>query len=301
MLYWKAIGRNTLNLPARAIRYPKGRNVTGFRAQPSYGIFNLRREVLVGYYVGEGIMSQSGFLLIADISGYTEFIQLHNMRKRPIVGDKMADMFESHAEVIISDLLETVIDAIEPKMQLNKLEGDAAFFFCDVTDDKNQSDEIIELMDAANEAFKAKLTELVFVQACGCDPCRQSKNLRLKIVAHKGEFTVQKIRRFEELAGEDVVLVHRLLKNDLKSDEYWLVTPEFYAGLNAENQSLFAKVSQKLENFGTVKLNYLEFSTPEPRNEKVESRSRTFNWFVQAGYFSRMLIKRGLRGKSRGA
>ena len=215
MLYWKAIGRNTLNLPARAIRYPKGRNVTGFRAQPSYGIFNLRREVLVGYYVGEGIMSQSGFLLIADISGYTEFIQLHNMRKRPIVGDKMADMFESHAEVIISDLLETVIDAIEPKMQLNKLEGDAAFFFCDVTDDKNQSDEIIELMDAANEAFKAKLTELVFVQACGCDPCRQSKNLRLKIVAHKGEFTVQKIRRFEELAGEDVVLVHRLLKNDL--------------------------------------------------------------------------------------
>ena len=148
-------------------------------------------------------MSQSGFLLIADISGYTEFIQLHNMRKRPIVGDKMADMFESHAEVIISDLLETVIDAIEPKMQLNKLEGDAAFFFCDVKDDKNQSDEIIELMDAANEAFKAKLTELVFVQACGCDPCRQSKNLRLKIVAHKGEFTVQKIRRFEELAGED--------------------------------------------------------------------------------------------------
>ena len=246
-------------------------------------------------------MSQSGFLLIADISGYTEFIQLHNMRKRSIVGNKMADMYESHAEVIISDLLETVIDEIEPKMQLNKLEGDAAFFFCDSTGEKNQSDDIIELMDAANEAFKAKLEELVFVQACGCDPCRQSKNLRLKIVAHKGVFTVQKIRRFEELAGEDVVLVHRLLKNDLKSDEYWLVTPEFYAGLNAENQSLFAPVTQKLENFGTVNLNYLEFSTPDPRNEKVESRSRTFNWFVQAVYFSRMLLTRGLRHKSRGA
>jgi hypothetical protein len=82
-------------------------------------------------------------------------------------------------------------------------------------------------MEAANEAFKAKADELVFVQACGCDPCLQSKNLRLKIVAHKGEFTVQKIRRFEELAGEDVILVHRLLKNDLNSDEYWLVTADF--------------------------------------------------------------------------
>lgn len=172
-------------------------------------------------------MSQSGFLLIADISGYTEFLQLHNMRKRPVVGNKMADMFESHAEMIISDLLEAVIDKIEPEMQLNKLEGDAAFFFCESTSDAAQADAIIALMEAANEAFKAKADELVFVQACGCDPCLQSKNLRLKIVAHKGEFTVQKIRRFEELAGEDVILVHRLLKNDLNSDEYWLVTADF--------------------------------------------------------------------------
>ncbi len=243
-------------------------------------------------------MPQSGFLLIADISGYTEFLQLHNMRKRPIVGNKMADLFESHAEMIISDLLEAVIDKIEPKMQLNKLEGDAAFFFCENTGEAGQADAIIDLMEAANEAFKAKLSELVFVQACGCDPCLQSKNLRLKIVAHKGEFTVQKIRRFEELAGEDVILIHRLLKNDLQSDEYWLVTADFFADLDRPNQDRFSKLTQRIESFGTVKLNYLEFSTPEPRNEKVEQRSRFVNWFVQAGYFSRRSFKRGRSGKS---
>ena len=33
----------------------------------------------------------------------------------------------------------------------------------------------------------------------------------------------------------------------------------------------------------------------------VESRSRTFNWLVQAVYFSRMLLTRGFRRRSRGA
>ena len=53
------------------------------------------------------------------------------MRKRSIIGKRMAQMYESHAEIKIPDLLEAVISEIEPKTQLNKLEGDAAFFFCD--------------------------------------------------------------------------------------------------------------------------------------------------------------------------
>ena len=129
-------------------------------------------------------MSQAGYLLIADISGYTDFIKLHNLRKKPVFGNKMADMFEVHAETIISDLLETVIEQIEPVMNLNKLEGDAAFFFCIENGSSSQADEIIAAMRHAHRAFQKKASDLVFVQACGCDPCVQSKNLRLKIVAH---------------------------------------------------------------------------------------------------------------------
>ena len=70
----------------------------------------------------------NGFLLIADISGFTEFIKIHNMRKKPIVGNKLASYWESHAEIIIKDLLETIITSLEPIMKLNKIEGDAAFF-----------------------------------------------------------------------------------------------------------------------------------------------------------------------------
>ena len=62
-------------------------------------------------------MQRNGYLLIADISGYTEFVKLHNLSQKPLIGKAVANMFATHAEVVISDLLEAVIDAVEPSMQ----------------------------------------------------------------------------------------------------------------------------------------------------------------------------------------
>ena len=69
-------------------------------------------------------MYNSGYLLIADISGYTNFVKLHNLRQKNVLGKIIADNFEFHAEAIVSDLLEAVIEVIEPTLKLNKLEGD---------------------------------------------------------------------------------------------------------------------------------------------------------------------------------
>ena len=76
-------------------------------------------------------MEKIGYLVIADISGYTQFVKIHNMRKRPIFGEAMAQKWESHAEHIITELLEAIIDTFDDTLMLNKLEGDAAFFFAD--------------------------------------------------------------------------------------------------------------------------------------------------------------------------
>ena len=242
-------------------------------------------------------MSHEGYLLIADISGYTDFIKLHNLRKKPVIGGKIADMFEAHAETIISALLEAVIDQIEPVMSLNKLEGDAAFFFCEGGGNVSKADAIIAAMERANRAFKEKASELVFVQACGCDPCLQSKNLRLKIVAHKGEFAIKKIRQFEEIAGEAVILVHRLLKNSLKSNEYWLLTDAFAEDVSAKYLTDFSKIIEDVDSFGKLPLNVLEFHSPEPENSVTEKRSKIYNWFAQAAYFTKPSMKRLFIGK----
>ena len=55
-----------------------------------------------------------GCLLLADITGYTQY---------------MGDTELTHAQDVVADLLETIVNAIEPAFQLSKLEGDAAFAY----------------------------------------------------------------------------------------------------------------------------------------------------------------------------
>jgi class 3 adenylate cyclase len=59
---------------------------------------------------------QPTFLLIADIAGYTRFMKFHQASL-------------AHAQDIVAQLLEAVIDATQPHLKLAKLEGDAAFFY----------------------------------------------------------------------------------------------------------------------------------------------------------------------------
>ena len=56
-----------------------------------------------------------------------------------------------------------------------------------------------------------------------------------------------------------------MLKNGIESNEYWLVTDSFYKDLNPSNKAKFTSNTQVLENFGKVKLNYLQLSSPEPQ------------------------------------
>ena len=96
----------------------------------------------------------NGFLLIADISGFTEFIKIHNMKKKPLIGNKLASYWESHAEKIIKDLLESIITSFEPIMKLNKIEGDAAFFYLQSLKPKDEALNILSFMKLANDNFK---------------------------------------------------------------------------------------------------------------------------------------------------
>ena len=41
---------------------------------------------------------------------------------------------------------------------------------------------------------------------------------------HCGEIAIKQVRQFEELAGEEVILVHRLLKNHVPEREYVLLS-----------------------------------------------------------------------------
>tara|TARA_B100001939_G_scaffold311400_1_gene293925 strand:+ start:201 stop:899 length:699 start_codon:yes stop_codon:yes gene_type:complete len=203
------------------------------------------------------MQNKSGFLLIADISGYTPFIKNHSMRKKPIIGKKIADFWDSHAHKLINTLLEEVIQNFEPVMQFNKLEGDAALFFLEEISDKNQMQDIYEKMVITRERFNSKVNSLQFVQSCPCDPCQQSKNLKLKMFLHKGYFNQTEIRNNQELSGEALIFIHRLLKNKVKSSEYFLFSGAVLEQLDKGLE--FSLITQKIDDFGKQKLGFIDF------------------------------------------
>jgi hypothetical protein len=57
---------------------------------------------------------EAGFLVIADLTGYTAYLSQSEIE---------------HAPAIAGDLLETIVDRLEPPFRLAKFEGDAAFLF----------------------------------------------------------------------------------------------------------------------------------------------------------------------------
>ncbi len=59
---------------------------------------------------------KSVVLALVDVSGYTHFVRAHKTSA-------------IHAEEIIFDLLEAVINRAEYPLTLNKLEGDAVFLY----------------------------------------------------------------------------------------------------------------------------------------------------------------------------
>jgi hypothetical protein len=78
--------------------------------------------------------------------------------------------------------------------------------------------------------------------------------LRLKAVLHEGEVAVKQIRQFEEIAGEAVIMVHRLLKNTVPADEYILMTEGFYQLASALPRSQSEERVEVYRDLGQIKV-----------------------------------------------
>jgi hypothetical protein len=192
------------------------------------------------------VETKRALLLIADIGGYTEYMQFH----RSLLG---------HAEAATTRMLEKVVDAA-PGFDLIEIEGDAAFLSreADTLDDGARLAAITEAAVAMHRAFHAE-RRLVERNLCPCDSCAQTNDLKLKFVAHVGEVAVQKIKRRRKLIGMDVIFVHRLLKNPVQVPEYVLLSEDLYrSGGTAPPEHLVHEISQDLEGIGPVRTYFVE-------------------------------------------
>lgn len=151
-----------------------------------------------------------GTLLLADISGYTAFLQSVGVAH----GDEMAKSgVVPEAYPLMTALLDGIVARLVPPFSLSKTEGDAVFAFADDEGFQLRGDAILECIDACYAAFRDDLRALEDSLTCGCNACNLGVKLDLKFVMHHGGYVVQPIAGRHELLGPDVNAVHRLLKN----------------------------------------------------------------------------------------
>lgn len=152
-------------------------------------------------------------LLIVDISGYTRFVQ-----QRPVSLE--------HAEAIVTELMETIIDRAAAPLVVNKLEGDAALLYVACHGERRAAVGVaLSQLASFFEVFAASLGRIRAARRhCACDACANVESLQLKAFVHTGEIVIKQVRQFEEIAGEAVIRVHRMTKNSLPVHEYVLMT-----------------------------------------------------------------------------
>lgn len=145
-------------------------------------------------------------ICIPDISGFTEFMSSTDIEL---------------SSQVIPALLNKVIYSNTIGLKVSEIEGDAILFykvgklplFKDLIEQcRLFYIEFYKQLKSLNKEFEGKIDELPEV-------------LGLKIILHYGEqISAIPIGKNIKLMGEDVIIAHRLLKNDIPFEEYILMS-----------------------------------------------------------------------------
>ncbi len=145
--------------------------------------------------------TQTGVLLIADITGYSQFLSSSELE---------------HANQVLEALLGLLVDMTKPPLRIAGLEGDAVLsHVMGGVDLAGQT--FAEIVEQTYVAFRRAIEQMVLNTSCTCNACANISTLDLKFFVHHGTFALQKVGDRTELVGSDVVFIHRLLKNQIRA------------------------------------------------------------------------------------
>jgi uncharacterized protein YndB with AHSA1/START domain len=172
------------------------------------------------------MVAQKGFLLIADITGYTAFLTSSELE---------------HAQGVLDALFKSIFAEIKAPIVLSNLQGDAALAYLPEAN-LPQRQFPLDAIERIYCSFADTLGAMRLNTTCTCNACRNMGSLDLKFFLHHGEYAMQTLAGRSELQGPEVIRLHRLMKNSVTRatgiKAYALVTqqaadaiglPEFFA------------------------------------------------------------------------
>jgi hypothetical protein len=216
---------------------------------------------------------KNGYLLISDISGYTEFLVSSELQ---------------HAKEILDTLLQTGVKSTRPPIRVLNTRGDAVLAFVEAGDFL-QPQSLLEAIETTYYEFRRQLERMVFNTTCTCKACANMAGLDLKLFLHYGEYIEQRINGAVELQGADVILANRLMKNHVKEvaglDGYGLITAAAIEAMAAE--ALVAEMMvhrERYEHFGEVTMRIWDLPSAweDARKKRREAISFDKAWVAES-------------------
>ena len=130
--------------------------------------------------------TEHGYLTLADISGYNAFV---------------AGTEFDHAQEIVGDLLEFLVERLRPLLTLVEIEGDAVFAY---SPEKSilRGETLFELIENTYAAFKNQLTSIKRHHTCDCTACQNVNTLDLKV---SGSLDINMLCRSDVLRRSEVL------------------------------------------------------------------------------------------------
>lgn len=204
--------------------------------------------------------AHAGYLLIADISGYTAYL---------------TSTEQDHAGGVIAGLLEALVTRLGDPLHLWRLEGDAVLAY---TTDPSFPDghTFLTICDDLYRGFVSRRLEIETNSTCDCRACANVSGLDLKIIVHHGSFEEFTIGPMSDISGSDAILVHRMAKTAVKQatgiHSYCLISQAAFEHMGAP-QGL-APYSEELEHFGEVQMHAYDLGAAWERFRAARKRVR---------------------------
>ena len=156
-------------------------------------------------------------ILIADITGYTRFLSVTDVE---------------HANFVIANLFSAMLDESPSDLKVMEVEGDALFCWIPREEGGFGIDRFIDLVHHQFVRFIGVQRWFTEVRGseCGCRACVNVGGLKIKFILHYGQAGSYRIANFEKIAGLDVIVAHRLMKNSVPEEEYVLMTDAIEPG-----------------------------------------------------------------------
>ncbi len=159
-------------------------------------------------------------------------------------------------------------------LSVAEIEGDAVFFYR--IGEKPTFETLYQQTVKMYNAFHTLLKEYERDRICDCGACSMVNNLQLKFVSHYGNVVKRTIHKYLQLMGSDVTTVHKLLKNNVKENEYLLWSRNSLSDKTNVNQNVeyFREKCMNYDGVGDVHCNYILLESlfenvPEPTPRKT--------------------------------